>query len=613
MTNQSLLVLLSLVAMIILLIRGHMRPGMILFSFAILLMVVGVITPEEVISGFNNKGMITVAILFLVSEGVRQTGALNSIIGYILPSNSKGGRYSYIKMLPPIAIISAFLNNTAVVVIFAPMVKKWANMMKIPATKFLIPLSYATILGGTCTLIGTSTNLVIHGMMIDYGYEGFSMFELGKVGIFVTVIGIIYIVIFGNFLLPGNNRNEQEITDKEYYYDVNITENSRFIGEKIINNELSRIPLLKVTKLNREGKIIEIKNRYLKAGDIVSLKGTSESTERLLYTEGLILNCLSKLDKSFIKNATCQVEAIIAPRFQGINQKLGDYDFFRHYGGVVIAINRLGEKITTNLEKHVLKEGDNLIILTDENFIKSWGESSMFYLVSRKDDFIAPTEKKGRFIVIGLLIFMVAGTILGENLDKISIYFTDNTISYHFPSLEDMRFDMFYFAAITMIIMAWLNFFPQSKYTKFVSWDILIAIASAFAISKAMINSGMAALVAQYLIDMSANLGPYGVLAALYIITNICTEVVTNNAAAALGFPIAIAISEQLNVSPYPFFVAITIAASASFSTPIGYQTNLIVQAIGNYKFKDYIRIGLPLNIIAFLIAIFVIPLFWKF
>ncbi len=615
MTFQSLFVLLSLVVMMVLLMGNRMRSGMIIYSFAILFMAVGIITPEEALLGFSNKGVMTVAILFLVSEGIRQTGGLNKITEYILSSKSSGVRGSLMKILPSVGFISAFLNNTAVVIIFAPLVKRWANSMKIPATKLLIPLSYATILGGMCTLIGTSTNLVVHGLMVDSGYDGFSMFELGKVGVVIAIIGVIYLVLFGHKLLPGVSSVETTIKEKEYFYEIEITQNSRFIGMKVVNCKIPLIPMSKIAKIIRAGVAIETNNIDLQAGDLVTLKciGVSGCIERIIHTEGIVLSCLKELDKSFIERATHQVEAVIAPRFQGVGKSIDDFDFFRHYGGVVIAINRLGAEITTNLDKHIMKEGDNLIILTDGKFIKSWGESTLFYLVSEIGSFTPPSKKKGRYISMILVLFMIIGAAAGRYIDSIFNYFTGEGITHYFPWLDGVEFDMFYFAAIVVIIMAWANIFPQKKYTKFIRWDILITIASSFAISKALINSGVASLIANYLIEISASMGHYGILALLYIITNICTEVVTNNAAVALSFPIAVAVAEQLGIDPYPLFVAISIAASASFSTPIGYQTNLIVQAIGNYKFRDYLRVGLPLNVIAFLISLFMIPIFWKF
>lgn len=196
MNYEILFVLLALAGMVAALIWDRMRPGMILLSVVVLFLVAGILTPKEMLEGFSNKGMITVAMLFLVSEGVRQSGALGQLIKKLLPEGKTTVLKAQVRMLPPIAFVSAFLNNTPVVVIFAPIIKRWAESVKLPATKFLIPLSYVTILGGICTLIGTSTNLVVHGMVIDAGYEGFTMFELGKVGIFIAIAGILYLFAF---------------------------------------------------------------------------------------------------------------------------------------------------------------------------------------------------------------------------------------------------------------------------------------------------------------------------------------------------------------------------------------------------------------------------------
>ena len=212
-----------------------------------------------------------------------------------------------------------------------------------------------------------------------------------------------------------------------------------------------------------------------------------------------------------------------------------------------------------------------------------------------------PAGKKKRWFTLFLLLFMIVGATVGE-LPGIEKFLP-----------EGIKLDMFFFVSVTTIIMAWTKIFPARKYTKYISWDILITIACAFAISKAMVNSGVADSVAKFIIGLSDDYGPHVLLAMVFIITNLFTELITNNAAAALAFPLALSISAQLGVSPTPFFVVICMAASASFSTPIGYQTNLIVQGIGNYKFTDFVRIGLPLNIITFLISVILIPLIWNF
>ena len=516
MTFEIIFVLLALLGMVVALALDKMRPGMVLFSVVVLFLCAGILTPKEMLEGFSNKGMITVAMLFLVSEGIRQSGALGQVIKKLLPQGKTTVFKAQLRMLPTISFISAFLNNTPVVVIFAPIIKRWAESVKLPATKFLIPLSYVTILGGICTLIGTSTNLVVHGMILEAGYEGFTMFELGKVGIFIAIAGIIYLLLSSK-LLP-DVRTDAVKQDDEPEEDVGLH----------------------------------------------------------------------------------RVEAVLGPRFPGINKKLGEFNFQRHYGAAVKEIKRSGQSITANLDNEVLREGDTLVVMADDSFVQTWGESSVFVLLANGKDNEPVPGKGKRWFALLLLILMITGATVGEL----------PVVKEAFPNI---KLDMFFFVSVTTIIMAWTKIFPARKYTKYISWDILITIACAFAISKAMVNSGVADVVATYIIGMTEHYGPQVLLAAVFIITNLFTELITNNAAAALAFPLALSISSQMGVSPMPFFVVICMAASASFSTPIGYQTNLIVQGIGNYKFTDFVRIGLPLNIIAFLISIFLIPLIWPF
>ncbi len=509
MNFEIIFVLLALVGMIGALIWDGLRPGMVLLTVVVLFLCVGILTPKEMLEGFSNKGMITVGMLFLVSEGIRQSGALGQLIKKLLPEGKTTVFKAQLRMLPPVAFVSAFLNNTPVVVIFAPIIKRWAESVKLPATKFLIPLSYVTILGGICTLIGTSTNLVVHGMILDAGYEGFTMFELGRVGIFIALAGIIYLFVFSNKLLPDSRTDRYEEEEED---------------------------------------------------------GNPGNLHR--------------------------VEAVLGSRFPGINKTLGEFNFTRHYGAIVKEVKSGGQRFTRDLDKVTLHEGDTLVLWADE--------SSVFLLLANGKDGTEPVSRKKRWLALGLLIFMIVGATIGEL----------PVVKEAFP---EIRLDMFFFVCITTIIMAWTKIFPPKKYTKYISWDILITIACAFAISKAMENSGFAALIARHIIGMSSSMGPYALLAIVFIITNIFTELITNNAAAALSFPIALSVATQLGVDPTPFFVVICMAASASFSTPIGYQTNLIVQGIGSYKFTDFVKIGLPLNLITFLISVFVIPMIWKF
>lgn len=522
---EAIFVICILVLMVMALMKDAMRPGMVLLSAVIIFLCAGILSPKEALEGFSNKGMITVAMLFLVSEGVRRSGMLERIIKLLLPDAKAGIRKVQLRLLPAVAFISAFLNNTPVVVIFAPMIKRWAESVKLPATKFLIPLSYATILGGMCTLIGTSTNLVVHGMVTDAGFEGFTMFELGKVGFFVAVAGLTYIVIASKYLLPDSSRAQSTADEEE--------------------------------AAGKEGML----NR---------------------------------------------VEVVLGARFPAVGKRVSDYNFKEKYGASVIELRRAGETfLMHDMRRIYFREGDTLVLATDEHFMQNWGDSSFFLVVTDGKEPEPQLSRWKRWMALALLVVMIIGATVGE-----------------LPAVREacpkVRLDMFFFAAVVTVVMAWLHIFPARKYTKYISWDILVTIASAFAISKAMMNSGMADAIAAFAVGLTEQFkqsaaGPYVLLAFIFIITDCFTELMTNNAAAALSFPISLSMAQHLGVSPMPFFVTICMAASTSFSTPIGYQTNLIVQGVGGYRFGDFVKVGLPLNFLVLVMSVLLIPVFWPF
>jgi len=586
---------------IVALAKEVMRPGLVFFSSAVVLMATGILTDKEMLAGFSNKGMITIGVLFLVSEGVRQSGILNRMAQTYLPRKRRKMVFLIPQIMLPVSILSAFLNNTPVVIIFAPIVKKWSEKLNLSSKKFLIPLSFATIFGGMCTLIGTSTNLVVHGLILENGYEGFSMFELGKIGVFVGVLGTIYMSVMGNKFLPGekiffNSKSSTEY--KDYHYDIIIPENSNLIGVEIKNGRTRELKNLIIQFIERDGNIIETKKGAFKlmAKDKLLVAGKSDRLNYILANNNLKLNGID-LVKDIPKDKLKQYEAVIAPRFPAVGKTIPEFNFYEHYQAVVLAIHRNGERITSNMDKLKLKPGDNLVLLTTEKFIQNWGDSKIFYLTSYIRDYRSTGTFWKKWLAFIILLAMIVGTTLGKFI----------------TSTERITFDMFYFAAIAAVLLIWMKIMPHQKYTKAISWDVLITIASAFALSKAMQNSGTAEAIARTTINFSRAFGPIGILAALYLLTTIFTEIITNNAAAALVFPIALSAAQQLGIDPKPFFVTIAIAASASFSTPIGYQTNLIVQAIGNYKFRDYLKIGLPLNFLAFILSMLLIPYFWGF
>ncbi len=601
MTLQGYFVLAILVLTIAALAKEVMRPGLILFSALIFLMTFGVLKADEVLAGFSNKGMITVAILFVVSEGITQSGALNRLATAFLPKRRGNIRSLFFRVMFPISFMSAFLNNTPIVIIFAPIVKKWAENLNLSSQKFLIPLSYATILGGVCTLIGTSTNLVVHGLMLNNGYKGFSMFELGMVGVPLAFAGYIYMSYIGVHLLPGEkNFIRKPLADqKDYYYELIVPEESLLVGQVLKNGRSKDLKGFDIILIERNDTKLEGKSQGLtiEANDHLLVAGKSNGLDIIKNLTSVRLRGLDLLKDEIKTSDLKQYEAVLAPRFPGIGKTIFEFNFFDHYQAAIVAVHRNGERITSNLRSLKLKEGDNLVLLTTDRFIKNWGDSKIFYLTTYIGDHDKSVGRGKRWMALSILAFMIAGA----------------TATDYLPKFENVKADMFFFSAVAAMLMVWLKIVPHQKYTKAISWDLLITIACSFGISKAMQNSGLAGGIAHTAINFAKNWGPIGVLACIYLITNIFTELITNNAAAAISFPIAMAAATQMGVSPKPFFVVICIAASMSFSTPIGYQTNLIVQGIGNYKFKDFVKVGLPFNLIAFLISISLIPFFWKF
>ncbi len=490
-STEGYIVLAIVFITIVALAKEVMRPGLIFFSAATLLMATGIISDKDMLAGFSNKGMITIGVLFIVSEGVRQSGVLNRVAQTYLPRK----RRKMVSLIPqimlPVSILSAFLNNTPVVIIFAPIIKKWSENLNLSSKKFLIPLSYATIFGGMCTLIGTSTNLVVHGLIIENGYEGFSMFELGKVGGAIAILGTIYMMVFGNKLLPGEKiifQAKSSTEYKDYHYDIIIPENSNIAGLEIKNGRAKELKGMIIRCINREGNTIETQKGTFKLlpNDKLLVAGKSDRLTYILANPNLKLSGID-LIKDEPKDNLKQYEAVLAPRFPAIGKTIHEFNFYDHYQAVVLAVHRNGERITTNMDKLKLKPGDNLVLLTTERFIENWGDSKIFYLTSYIRDYRTTGTFWKKWLAFIILLLMVVGTTIGKFID----------------SPGGISFDMFYFASIAAILLIWMKIMPHQKYTKAISWDVLITIACAFAISKAMQSSGAAEAIARGTINFS--------------------------------------------------------------------------------------------------------------
>ena len=600
MTFQSWIVILALAFLIIAFLVRAMRPGLILFSAAAIFMAAGIINAEELIAGFSNKGVVIIVILFWVNEGIKQSGLITRLAQAYLPRKKNPMSFLLPRLMIPVSFMSAFLNNLPIVVNTSPLIIKWADGLNISYKKFLIPLSYAAIFGGMCSLIGTSSNLVVHGLMLESGFRGFHLFELAKVGGIIAFIGLLYMSVFGNAFLPGKKikPRKKHIESKDYYYNLLLTKNSSLSGQPVAGRKITGLKNLEVHCLERDKKVLNPTEKPLviESGDDILVKGNANSLKYLLAHKDVKIKGIDFLKDEKPENLK-QYEVVLAPRFTGLGHTVKEFDFFKHFNAVIIAIHRNGEPVTANLNNLKLQVGDNIVLLASERFIDTWGSSSMFYLVNYVRDHYVKKSSWQRWTALSILTVMVLGIVINE------------IVSYSLG----MRLDIFVYVALAAILLVWLKIMPHENYTRSVSWDTIISIASAFAISKGIQNSGIAGLYAEDAVSIVRSLGPTGALAIIYLTTSILTEIVTNNAAVALVFPVAVIASQLLGVSPKPFFVAIAIAGASSFMTAGGYRANLLIKAFGKYSHRDFLRIGAPMQIIAFIISVLAIPYFWNF
>ncbi|NBF40579.1 MAG: SLC13 family permease [Spirochaetes bacterium] len=591
-------------ALLLLLIFDVASSDTVFGAALILLLFGGIISPEEALAGFSNKGMVTVGLLFIVSQGVENTGIFQNIAGRFLHDthDGEGSTRSIARlmmtMMAPVTVLSSFLNNTPIVTIFTPVVKRWTSAQGLPAGKFLIPLSYAAIFGGACTLIGTSTNLVVHGMMLQHGEQGFAFFELAKVGVPVAVAGYLYLALLGPRLLPDTRDPFTKMGEapKEYFIEMTVPADSPLIGKTIEQAGMRNMHGVYLTDIERGdlhlGPVTP--DRRIAAGDRLFFAGRTDS-----IADVVAMNGLKPVDEETFYRDTRDmrrhlVEVVVSENSPAVGHTIRDYGFRSVYNAAVVAVSRGGERVNTRLGDVRIRPGDTMVLLTKPNFVRRYRFSRDFYLVSGLTEIAPRARRRGPFAaatVVGMILLAAFGGLL--------------------PEIGGHRIDMFYAAAAAALILVGGKTIGATAAREAIRWDVLITIGAAFGVSRAMVNSGVAPLVGQGLVDLMAPFGALGAIAAVYVVTSVFTAIITNNAAAAIMFPIALSTSQSLGSAGLPFFVAVAMGASASFATPIGYQTNLIVQGAGGYRFRDFVKVGLPMNALAAVVGIVAIALWY--
>ncbi|MGP4038804.1 SLC13 family permease [Gracilibacillus sp. D59] len=591
MTFDMAFVLIIIIVMFLALLFEVARPDMVIFSVLVIFVLTGLLTPEEAFKGFSNQGMLTIALLFIVAGAVQKHGILEHVMNRWLNKSSQR-KGSMIRFYLPVSISSAFLNNTPIVVAFTPMIKKWCEERGIAPSKYLIPLSYVTILGGTITLMGTSTNLVVHGMLLDHGVEGFTLFQLAIVGIPVLIIGFIYLFTIGYKILPNNKGFSEQVKKdtREYIAEMTVTNEFPFLNKSVQEaglRDLKGLYLIEIIRQNE--RISPVKSTtVVSGGDRLIFTGLISTIAELQQIKGLRLETGTHLDLDDLKNGQVQlVEAVVSHQSSLLSRSFKQSQFRSRYDAGVLAVHRNNERIKSKIGDIVPKAGDVLLLLAGSDFIKTYSHSNDFYVVSSLDapNNLNENRAKGWFSLL-VLVAMILSVTFG-------------------------LLSMFKAMLLTVLIFILTKIISPEEAKKNMQFHVLLIIASAFGVGTAMTKSGLASWMADGIIEIGEPFGIIGLLVAIYLLTNIFTELITNSAAAVLMLPIGLEMSSSLDVNYMGFAVIIAIAASSSFITPIGYQTNLIVYGPGGYKFSDYMKVGTPLSIIVMLVTVTIVKIVW--
>ena len=580
--------------------RGWGGPDVLLLGGSVVVALAGVISPAEAFSGFSNPGMLTVGALFVVAAALRETGALDLIGERIV-----GGARSEISALRRLALwltpLSSALNNTPVVAMMLPVVSDWCRRQRISPSRLLMPLSYFTVLGGTCTLVGTSTNLVIAGLMsqavsgndsLAGELRPISLLEPAWVALPCALIGVGYLLTLGRRLLPDRKGLLEHLgaDSREYLVDLVVQSRCRLIGQTIEEAGLRHLPGLFLVEIERQGQIVSPvgPDEVLRDEDRLTFTGVVSSIVDLESIPGLAPAASEGYaSRPRQRRGRRLSEAVISPTSPLVGQTIRDADFRALYNAAVIAVHRGGERLQGRVGDILLAAGDTLLLQTGAHFARAHRNNPDFVLVSSVGDW-RPRRHDRSPISLALLALLLVLLLTGAAPVVLAAFLVAG-------------------------LMLATRCISTSVARESVDWRTLVAIAGAFGLARALQASGAANGVAELLMAVTGQLGPIAALALVYLLTMVCSELITNNAAAALMFPVALAVASGLGVSPRPFVFAVMLSASLAFATPIGYQTNLMVYGPGGYRFTDFTRVGLPLGLLLWVVAVVLIPFVWPF
>jgi di/tricarboxylate transporter len=573
---------------LVLFIWNRIRMDVVAIMVMSVLILTGLVTPREGVSGFANEATLTVAAMFVLSAGLLRTGAIDAL-GRWMERHSRGSEHRFLALTIVVVLLaSAFINNTPVVVVMIPVVLGIAKRLKTAPSRILMPLSFASQLGGSLTLIGTSTNLIVAGLMVELGLPRPALFEFTLPALILAAIGVMYLLIAARWLVPERASGEDLLAGyqlREYASTLEVQEGSPLVGRSLGEIRFANRYGLQIIAIQRGDRRLAAPgaDAVLHRGDVLVVRGNTSDLTSLLASEHLVLKEAEEL-RTDEDGGDRLAEMIVLPRSSLIGRTLSDSQFRTRYGVAVLGIQRHGVALTDKLAKVELQAGDMLLMQGTSEQLMSLHKSSMLALLGAVNIPARRTRK------MPVAVAVMAGVVLLGAFEVLPILV------------------LALIGTVAMFLTGCLT--PEEAYSE-VDWMVLVLLGSLIPLGIAMQNTGAAAMLANGLVMLVRPLGPYGVLLAVYLLASLLTEVISNNAAAVVLTPLAVATASALGASPLPFVVAVMLAASNSFLTPIGYQTNTFIYGPGGYRFGDFLPVGGPLSVILAVAAVFVIPVFF--
>ncbi len=562
----------------------------------VILVVTGVITPAEGVKGFANNATVTVGAMFVLSAALIRTGIIETIAPRLSKLIERGYKRSIAVMMVAVGGVSAFINNTPVVATLIPIVSNAAQKAKEPPSKYLMPLSFGAIFGGTCTLIGTSTNLLVSGIAEENGLPPFGLFLMAPFGLVIFGAGILYMLAIGHRLIPSGKTGQpftQSYKMAEYLTEVEVIPGSNMAGKSIAEALLEDGLDIVILQIHRNGELIDKPGRgtILQEKDRLLVRGNISHIKSVIRQEEIRV-AQSLQDTSFSEEKIILLEVVVLNNSTLEGKTFNQFNFSEKYSANVLAIRQRGRLKHDHLEDVKLQAGDMVLLQTNQTGygqLRQMESERQAPFISINETAISGVDKRN-LIIVGLTL---AAVVLLASMNIISIMT----------------------AAIGGIVaLNLLGVINMQDAYEAIDWKVIFLLAGALSLGTAMEKSGVAGQMGDFLAySIGENYGPVALVSGLYLLTSLLTEVMSNNAAAALLAPITISIAGPMGVDPVPLLLAITFAGSASFMTPVGYQTNTMIYSAGNYRFSDFIKVGAPLNLIFWILATFLIPVFYPF